>query len=123
MGGTGFRKFGVFADYREATGHQNPDKGRFDLRRNRDDVDKFKVPGLRDVAMTQPYFHDGSVNSLPKAVRIMAKAQLDADLLPDEVDAIAAFLGSLTGPVPGGYDRTPVLPPSGFGDAGQATGR
>ena len=61
VGGSGFRKFGVFSDYRKATGSPNADNGRFDLTKAPVDIDKFKVPGLRDVAMTPPYFHDGSV--------------------------------------------------------------
>ncbi|WP_250847228.1 cytochrome-c peroxidase [Aquisphaera insulae] len=118
VGGAGFRKFGVFSDYRAATGTMNPDKGRFDLTKNPDDVDKFKIPGLRGVAVTPPYFHDGSVESLPKAIRIMAKIQLDTDLADTEVEAIAAFLGSLTGPMPADYDHPPVLPPGGYRNAG-----
>lgn len=114
VGGKGFRTFGVFSDYRTATGSPNADKGRFDVTKDPADVDKFKVPGLRDVAMTPPYFHDGSVDALPKAVRIMAKVQLDVDLGEADVAAIAAFLGSLTGPLPEGFERSPLLPAGGF---------
>lgn len=114
VGGDGFRKFGLFADYRKATGANNPDKGRFDLTKDPGDIDKFKIPGLRGVAITPPYFHDGSINALPKAVRIMAKVQLDTDLADDEVESIVAFLGSLTGRVPADYDRMPLLPPGGY---------
>jgi cytochrome c peroxidase len=64
VGGTGFRKFGVYTDYRKVTNTHNPDKGRFDLTKIPGDIDKFKVPGLRDVARTPPYFHDGSVDTL-----------------------------------------------------------
>lgn len=122
VGGTGFRKFGVYSDYRKATGTDNPDKGRFDVTKEHSDTDKFKVPGLRDVASTPPYFHDGSVESLPSAVRIMAKIQLDADVEIADVDAIVAFLGSLTGPLPADFDRVPPLPPAGFKEAGSAKG-
>jgi cytochrome c peroxidase len=114
VGGGGFRKFGVFSDYREATGSRNSDKGRFALTKNPDDVDSFKVPGLRDVAMTPPYFHDGSVADLPKAVAIMAKIQLDADLSEAQVASIVVFLKSLTGPLPEGFERAPILPVGGF---------
>jgi cytochrome c peroxidase len=112
----------VFSDYRQAAGNWNPDKGRFDLTKDPGDIDKFKVPGLRDVARTPPYFHDGSVDSLPKAVRVMAKIQLDAELDDSDVEAIVAFLGSLTGPLPADYDRVPLLPPGGFKGAGLAKG-
>jgi cytochrome c peroxidase len=122
VGGTGFRKFGVYTDYRKATGTDNPDKGRFDLTKDPGDIDRFKVPGLRDVARTPPYFHDGSVGTLPKAVRVMAKIQLDAELDDADVEAIVAFLGSLTGPLPADYDRVPLLPPGGFKEAGSGEG-
>jgi hypothetical protein len=75
---------------------------------------KFKVAGLRNVAMTPPYFHDGSVASLPEAVRIMARVQLDTDLSQAEVEAIVAFLGALTGTQPEAFERAPVLPAAGF---------
>ena len=78
------------------------------------DLYKFKVAGLRNVAMTPPYFHDGAVDALPKAVRIMAKVQLDADLSDTDVNEIVTFLGSLTGALPEGFERAPVLPAAGF---------
>ena len=115
VGGSEFEKFGVISDYWKATGSQDIDKGRFLVTKNPADLYKFKVAGLRNVAMTPPYFHDGSVETLPRAIRIMAKVQLDADLTDAEVDAIAAFLGSLTGPLPEGFERAPVLPAAGFG--------
>ncbi len=114
VGGMGFRKFGVFSDYRPQTGSSGADKGRFDVTKNPADIDKFKIPGLRGVAMTPPYFHDGSVNELPKAVRIMAKVQLDTDLAEADVNAIVDFLASLTGPPPAGNERPPLLPVGGF---------
>jgi cytochrome c peroxidase len=115
VGGGGFEKFGVISDYWKATGSQDIDKGRFLLTKQPDDLYKFKVPGLRDVAMTPPYFHDGSVDTLPRAVRIMAKVQLDADLSDAEAGAIVTFLGSLTGPLPENFARAPMLPAAGFG--------
>ncbi len=114
VGGTGYRKFGVFSDYRAATGTKNPDKGRFEVTKKSADVDKFKIPGLRDVAVTPPYFHDGSVNRLNDAVKVMGKVQLDVDLADVEVNAIVAFLNSLTGPIPADYERVPRLPAGGF---------
>jgi cytochrome c peroxidase len=74
----------------------------------------FKVPSLRNVAMTPPYFHDGSVRSLPEAVRIMAKVQLGQALSDQDTADIAAFLGSLTGKLPQGSVDAPILPASGF---------
>jgi cytochrome c peroxidase len=117
VGGKGFRKFGMFDDYRTQTGSPPDDKGRFGVTKKADDIDKFKVPGLRGVAITPPYFHDGSVNSLPKAVRIMAKVQLDADLSDADIDAIVNFLTSLNGPIPDSFERPPLLPAGGFVNA------
>ena len=114
VGGAGFRKFGEKSDYWAETGAKDPDKGRFELTRDPSDLYKFKVPGLREVAATAPYFHDGSVRELPRAVRIMAKVQLGEILPDDEVDSIVAFLGSLTGEEPEGLRRAPILPPGGF---------
>jgi cytochrome c peroxidase len=87
------------------------------------DLYKFKVAGLRNVAMTSPYFHDGTVDALPKAVRIMAKVQLDTDLADAEIDQIVTFLGSLTGSLPEGFERAPVLPPGGFGQPSSDSSR
>jgi cytochrome c peroxidase len=64
---------------------------------------------LRNIARTAPYFHDGSVERLEDAVRIMADVQLDLRLADDEVAEIVAFLGSLTGELPAHY-ATPALP-------------
>ena len=58
-----------------------------------------RVPGLRNVAVTPPYFHDGSAATLPKAVEAMAYAQLDRVLTDDQTNAIVAFLNTLTGGV------------------------
>jgi cytochrome c peroxidase len=74
----------------------------------------FKVPTLRNVAMTPPYFHDGSVGTLPEAVTIMAKVQLGKTLSDQDVSDIVAFLGSLTGKLPDNFADTPVLPAGAF---------
>ena len=114
LGGRGYRKFGVVSEYWKATGSHNIDKGRFGVTNDPADLYKFKVAGLRNIAMTPPYFHDGAVDALPKAVRVMAKVQLDADLSDTEVNEIVTFLGSLTGALPAGFERAPVLPAGGF---------
>jgi cytochrome c peroxidase len=114
LGGLGYRKFGVISDYWKATGSPDIDKGRFGVTNDPADLYKFKVPGLRNVAMTPPYVHDGVVNDLPKAVRVMAKVQLDAELSDPEVESIVTFLGSLTGTMPESFERAPVLPAGGF---------
>jgi cytochrome c peroxidase len=114
VGGGMFRKFGVVEDYWKETGSPEPDKGRFDVTQNPADMYVFKVPALRNVAMTPPYFHDGSARSLSEAVRIMAKVQLGKTLSHQETNAIARFLGSLTGSLPQSFAEAPVLAPAGF---------
>ncbi|SIN68443.1 cytochrome c peroxidase [Singulisphaera sp. GP187] len=114
LGGLGFRKFGVASEYWKATGSPDIDKGRFGVTNDPADLYKFKVPVLRNVAMTPPYFHDGVINDLPKAVRIMAKVQLDIELSDPEVESLVTFLGSLTGTIPESFERAPVLPAGGF---------
>lgn len=114
VGGEGFRKFGVVADYWTATGSTVHDEGRAGVTHEPSDRFKFKVPGLRNVAATAPYFHDGSVADLPQAVRIMGKVQLDDELSDDDVASISAFLGSLTGAEPAEYQKVPSLPSGGF---------
>src|SRR5258708_3788690 len=114
VGGGIFQKFGVVEDYWTATGSQQPDKGRFDVTHDPQDTYVFKVPSLRNVAMTPPYFHDGSVRSLPEAVRIMAKVQLGRALSDQDTADIVAFLGSLTGKLPQRFVDAPILPASRF---------
>lgn len=71
----------------------------------------FKVPSLRNVAKTAPYFHDGSAATLNKAVRMMARHQLGVELEDDEARELEAWLGSLTGDIPHEYIAQPALPP------------
>jgi cytochrome c peroxidase len=67
-----------------------------------------------DRRLTPPYFHDGSVRSLPRTVHIMAKVQLGKDLSNQDISGIVAFLESLTGKLPEEFARAPVLPAAGF---------
>jgi len=114
IGGAEFEKFGVFGDYWQETGSQPIDEGRFNLTKLATDKYLFKVPSLRNVAMTPPYFHDGSIAELPKAVRIMAKLQLSKALSDQEINNLVAFLNSLTGDLPGNFAAEPVLAPYAF---------
>jgi cytochrome c peroxidase len=70
----------------------------------------FKVPPLRNVAKTAPYFHDGSAKTLQEAVRLMGRHQLGEELADADVEAVVAWLGSLTGELPGEYIKKPELP-------------
>jgi cytochrome c peroxidase len=110
LGGQMYQKFGLLEPYAKYTGSKEVDDGRFVVTRNEADRFVFKVPVLRNVAMTSPYFHDGSVALLPEAVRIMARIQEGDDLSADQVRDIVAFLGSLTGPLPADFARVPPLP-------------
>jgi cytochrome c peroxidase len=112
VGGGMFQKFGVVEDYWKATGSPEIDKGRFGFTKDPADLYVYKVPSLRNVAMTPPYFHDGSVATLDEAVRVMARVQLGVTLPDAEVDEIVAFLGTLTGPLPEGFATAPTLPPA-----------
>jgi cytochrome c peroxidase len=114
VGGSMFQKFGMFGEYWKETGSQSIDEGRFNETKNPADKYVFKVPSLRNVAMTPPYFHDGSVAALPQAVRTMAKVQLGRELSDQEVNDLMAFLNSLTGELPQDFATEPVLAPQAF---------
>lgn len=89
------------------------DKGRFAVTRSPGDEYVYKVPTLRNIALTAPYFHTGAVWDLKQAVGVMGSSQLGANLTPAEIDKITAFLESLTGEQP--KVTVPSLPPSGAG--------
>jgi len=110
VGGGMYQKFGVLEDYWKVTGSNPIDKGRAEVTNNEADLYMFKVPSLRNVAMTPPYFHDGSVATLPEAVKVMARIQLGAKLEDKDVGDIVSFLASLTGPLPPDFATSPVLP-------------
>ncbi len=111
VGGSSYRKFGVVAPYWESTKGAPVDEGRFTVTKKDEDKYVFKVPPLRNVGMTPPYFHDGSAGRLEEAVAIMARVQLGKELDEITVRALCAFLGSLTGTIPEDALRVPVLPP------------
>jgi cytochrome c peroxidase len=76
------------------------DLGRFDVTKQETDKNMWRVPTLRNVAITSPYFHNGSVDNLEDAVRIMAKVQLNKDLTSRQAKDLVAFLETLTGEFP-----------------------
>ncbi|MET0110338.1 MAG: cytochrome c peroxidase [Candidatus Thiodiazotropha sp.] len=92
LGGTLIEKLGVYKDF-----HNVKDKGRYRVTGDEADEMMFKVASLRNVAITGPWFHDGSGKTLEDVIRIMGSIQLDIELKEDEVADIAAFLASLTG--------------------------
>lgn len=100
--GKGFyAKFPTFADNAYNSKYKlDADKGREEVTANKADANMFRVPTLRNITDTAPYFHNGSVNDLSEAVRVMAKTQLNRDLADNEVADIVAFLEALTGEYP-----------------------
>ena len=99
LGGALLQKFGLNADYWDHTMSAVIDNGLFDLTKEEKDRYKFKTPGLRNIEMTHPYFHDGSVEKLEDAVRIMGKLQVNNELSEEDVTNITAFLKALTADV------------------------
>jgi cytochrome c peroxidase len=98
VGGNLFQKFGVFQDPQpDRPANLAPDLGRYGLTGDPLDREVFRVPSLRNVALTGPYFHDGREQTLEGAVRTMARAQLGRRLTARETDLIAGFLRTLTG--------------------------
>jgi len=87
------------------------DLGRFEVTGKTADRMVFKVPTLKNVARTAPYFHDGSVADLGAAVRAMGRHQLGVELADAEVASIVTFLGALTGALPEDYIAAPPPPP------------
>jgi cytochrome c peroxidase len=110
VGGQMYQKFGLFAPYPQYTKSQKVDEGRYAVTKAENDKFVFKVPVLRNAAMTRPYFHDGSVDTLEEAVWIMGKIQLGKDLPKEQVQDIVAFLHALTGKIPDDVMTVPVLP-------------
>jgi cytochrome c peroxidase len=97
VGGNMFQKFGVMGDYIGERGNPTPaDLGRYAMTGRESDRQVFKVPSLRNVALTAPYFHDGSAASLEAAVAIMFKYQLGRVPSRDDLDCIVKFLHTLT---------------------------
>jgi cytochrome c peroxidase len=105
-GGASFRKMGVVEPYRTA----NPAEGRAAVTGRDADRFSFKVPTLRNVELTYPYFHDGAAETLGEAVEVMGRIQLGRRYTPEENVKIVSFLRSLTGDQP--RIELPLLPPS-----------
>lgn len=103
LGGNDLQTFGIYQDYWLATGSEQRDAGLFESTNEESDRNLFRVSMLRNIAKTAPYFHDGSVNELSDAVRIMAKVQLDKELDDAQTADLVAFLESLTGVIPVNY--------------------
>ena len=110
--GTGFyMKEPTFTDNEYVEQYKlTEDSGRFEVTNDEADKHLWKVPTLRNIAITAPYFHNGAVPTLGEAVRVMAKVQLNQDLTDGQVADIVAFLDALTGEFP--EQPLPQLPPT-----------
>lgn len=98
VGGNLFQKFGIFSDpFARQKTITEADLGRFSITGVESDRHVFRVPSLRNVAVTAPYFHDGRTASLTTAVQMMARNQLGRELEAGDIDLIVKFLGTLTG--------------------------
>jgi cytochrome c peroxidase len=99
LGGQSFEQMGLKADYFVQRGEPltDADLGRYNVTQKERDRYRFKTPTLRNIELTQPYFHDGSVDNLHEAVRIMLKYQVGKTLPEQDVNDIVAFLKTLTG--------------------------
>ena len=106
VGGRSFRKMGVVEPYLT----DNPAEGRMAVTGRDADRFNFKVPTLRNVELTYPYFHDGAAGTLQAAVDVMGRVQLGRTFAPDQNANIVAFLRTLTGDQP--RFTLPLLPPS-----------
>jgi len=110
FGGQMYEEFGVVEPYWKYTKSDPIDEGRYAVTKSEADKYVFKVPVLRNVEKTAPYFHDGSVGKLENAVWIMGKIQLGKDLGKTQVEDVVTFLKSLTGKIPEDALRVPLLP-------------
>jgi cytochrome c peroxidase len=106
VGGASFQKMGVVEPYKTAS----KAVGRSGVTGKDEDRLKFKVPTLRNVELTYPYFHDGAANTLPQAVETMGRLQLGKKFSASENAKVVAFLKTLTGDQPS--FALPILPPS-----------
>jgi cytochrome c peroxidase len=109
VGGTMFKKMGLYGDYFKDRGNiTEADYGRYNVTKNEADRYVFKVPSLRNILITPPYFHDGSIETLEEAVILMAKYQHNRTLSADETEQLVMFLKSLTGEFLGRLPRPPI---------------
>ena len=106
VGGNSFQKMGLVEPYKATSSAE----GRSAVTGQDADRFNFKVPTLRNVEMTYPYFHDGAANTLSEAVDTMARIQLGKKFTPEENAKVVAFLKTLTGDQPN--FKLPILPPS-----------
>ena len=110
VGGQMYQRFGIVEPYWKYTKSAKIDEGRYVVTKSEADKYVFKVPVLRNVEKTRPYFHDGSVDTMAEAITIMAKVQLGRDISTQQAGEIAEFLKSLTGEISDDILKVPLLP-------------
>jgi cytochrome c peroxidase len=106
VGGNSYKKLGVKKNWPD-----NKDQGRVKVSKDSSDKFVFKVPSLRNIVKTGPYFHNGSIPTLDVAIMKMSEYQLGKPLSEPDVKAIVAWMNTLTGPLPTEYIQPPTLPP------------
>jgi cytochrome c peroxidase len=107
VGGVMFQKLGVVKPWPDES-----DTGRHQVTGSDTDKMMFKVPSLRNIAKTGPYFHNGQVPELPEAVRAMGEYEIGKLLTEEQIASIVTFLNALTGEIPTEYIQKPELPAS-----------
>jgi cytochrome c peroxidase len=107
VGGSQYQLLGIAEQWPDTS-----DSGREKVTGSEDDRMVFKVPSLRNIAKTAPYFHNGKVETLEDAISRMGQYQLGRTFTQDEVMSIATFLSALTGDIPADYIEQPALPES-----------
>lgn len=100
IGGNIYQTMGKLEDFFAGRPTTQADLGRYNVTKKERDRHKFKVPTLRNIALTAPYFHDGSAATLGEAIQVMARYQLGYRLDPQEIADLVAFLNTLTGTLP-----------------------
>jgi cytochrome c peroxidase len=103
---------GMYATLGAQEPYTTNDLGRYAVTNNENDLYSFKVPSLRNIAVTGPYLHDGSIPTLEAMVQLMVRHQLGKELTSEQVDDIVTFLRSLTGELSSEYTAQPELPSS-----------
>lgn len=110
LGGTMFQKLGLIEPYPDQS-----DLGRYAATKKEEDKMFFRVPTLRNISKTGPYFHNAKVQTLEEAITLMAKHQVGRLPTPEQTQNMVAFLGALTGELPTDYIKAPELPKSTAG--------
>jgi len=107
LGASRYEKLGTSKPYPDES-----DLGRYQVTKNQDDKMVFKVPSLRNIEKTGPYFHNGKVGTLEEAVRRMGEYQVGEELSATQIQSIVTWFRSLTGEIPSEYVKPPKLPES-----------